>query len=410
MSASSIGTDGARLLILDDDALVGNTVRNVAESAGMDVRLTLDADSFFRELDAWQPTHVALDLVMPGMDGMEVMARLAGRNSRARIIVTSGVGERVLEAAGRSAAERGLDIVGVLPKPFRPETLRALLREAPVIARDPTSATVAPGAAADSGFNVDVPGFEHALSHHDLQLAYQPKVCCDSGRVAGFEALVRWQHPVHGTLPPERFVPFAEQHDMVEALTDQVLDLALAWFARLQVVPRLLARTSALSLALNISARTLRDHQFVNRLQASCAAHGIAPERLILELTETSAMDDPVTSLDLLTRLRMKGFQLSLDDFGTGYSSMLQLVRLPFSEIKVDRSFVMSASRSQESRTVIRSIVELCHSLGLRATAEGVEDAEALAYLQTVGCDYAQGYYIARPMAGSAVEDWLARR
>lgn len=117
-------------------------------------------------------------------------------------------------------------------------------------------------------------------------------------------------------------------------------------------------------------------------------------------------MEDPVTSLDLLTRMRMKDFQLSIDDFGTGYSSMLQLVRLPFSEIKVDKSFVISAARSQESRTLIKSIVDLGHNLGLRATAEGVEDQQTMDYLKEIGCDLAQGYLVARPMPGDQALAW----
>ena len=137
-----------------------------------------------------------------------------------------------------------------------------------------------------------------------------------------------------------------------------------------------------------------------------CVERNVAPRRLIFELTETSAMEDPVASLDLLTRMRMKEFQLSIDDFGTGYSSMLQLVRLPFSEIKVDKSFVMSARRSQESRTLIKSIVDLGHNLGLHVTAEGVEDQLAMDYLKSVGCDLAQGYLIARPMLGDEALAW----
>jgi EAL domain-containing protein (putative c-di-GMP-specific phosphodiesterase class I) len=125
---------------------------------------------------------------------------------------------------------------------------------------------------------------------------------------------------------------------------------------------------------------------------------------------ETSAMVDPILSLDLMTRFRVKGFRLSLDDFGTGYSSIVQLVRLPFSEIKVDKSFVMQAQDSMESRTVIKSIVDLGHSLGLLVTAEGIEDVETLNYLTSLGCDLAQGYFIARPMSGEATRVWAAKR
>jgi EAL domain-containing protein (putative c-di-GMP-specific phosphodiesterase class I) len=121
-------------------------------------------------------------------------------------------------------------------------------------------------------------------------------------------------------------------------------------------------------------------------------------------------MVDPILSLDLMTRFRVKGFQLSIDDFGTGFSSMVQLVRMPFSEIKVDRSFVMNAQHSRESRTVIKSIIDLGHSLELQVTAEGVEDRETLDYLTSLGCDLAQGYFIARPMSGDAVKSWLDQK
>ncbi len=155
--------------------------------------------------------------------------------------------------------------------------------------------------------------------------------------------------------------------------------------------------------------RVLR-HDSGGNSRGVCAELHVAPAQIVLELTETSAMIDPVLSLDLMTRFRVKGFQLSLDDFGTGYSSMVQLVRLPFSEIKVDKSFVMNARQSQESRSIIKSIIDLGHSLGLVVTAEGVEDAETFAYLKSQGCDYAQGYLVAHPMPGEAARAWVSRR
>ena len=156
--------------------------------------------------------------------------------------------------------------------------------------------------------------------------------------------------------------------------------------------------------------KSLVDISQVDKLSKICSLYHIDPERIVLELTETSAMVDSVLSLDLMTRFRVKGFQLSIDDFGTGYSSMVQLVRLPFSEIKVDKSFVMNAQQSQESRNVIKSVIDLGHSLGLQVTAEGVEDGETLNYLNGLGCDLAQGYFIARPMPGDAALRWAEGR
>ena len=234
-------------------------------------------------------------------------------------------------------------------------------------------------------------------------MAYQPKIECKSGAMAGFEALVRWNHPDRGIIMPDDFIPLTEETGLIDALTVQVFDQSLEWFS--QSFP-----DSDLKLSLNISAKSLVDIQLADNLSALCQRFQIGTERIILELTESSAMTDSMLSLDLLTRLRVKGFQLSIDDFGTGYSSMLQLVRLPFSEIKVDRSFVMQAHQFKESRTVIKSIIDLGRSLGLIVAAEGVEDLKTLDYLNRLGCDLAQGYFIARPMPGEAARSWVEQR
>jgi EAL domain-containing protein (putative c-di-GMP-specific phosphodiesterase class I)/FixJ family two-component response regulator len=396
-----------RLLILDDDPMTGATIQSIAEFAGLEVQFTPDPRVFFNLLKEWQPTHIALDLIMPVMDGVQVMAKLARVSCRARIIITSGVGSRVLEAAGRSAAEHGLDIAGVLSKPFSPAQLREMLLDPD--ARAPLSAQAL---AVDFAHQITLADLRRGLDRQEFVVAYQPKMLCSTGELAGAEALVRWAHPTYGLMPPGQFIPLAESCDLIDRLTEQVVDQALAWFGPLcagaaSLSPRV---RNHLMLSVNISARTLGNETLFERVQENCHAQGIAPARLIFELTETSAMDDPVASLDLLTRLRMIGFHLSIDDFGTGFSSMLQLVRLPFSEIKVDKSFVMTAMQSQESRTVVKFIVDLGHSLGLRCTAEGVEDAATLAYLQEIGCDLAQGYHLARPMSADDFLSWLAAR
>jgi EAL domain-containing protein (putative c-di-GMP-specific phosphodiesterase class I) len=202
---------------------------------------------------------------------------------------------------------------------------------------------------------------------------------------------------------PVDFIPVAEQVGLIDALTTQIFNLSLAWFSRT-------CAGSILKLSLNISAKSLVDIHLADNLSNICSLHGVAPERVVLELTESSAMVDPILSLDLMTRFRVKGFQLSIDDFGTGFSSMVQLVRLPFSEIKVDKSFVINAQSSRESRAVVKSIIDLGHSLGLQVTAEGVENRETLEYLSSLDCDFAQGYFIARPMSGENVSDWLERK
>lgn len=380
-----------RLLILDDEPSVGETFTFIAEDAGFECRATTSPAEFFDAVDRWGPTHIAVDLIMPEMDGVEVLRRLAEQRCEALVAITSGVGSRVLDAARRTAAESGLRIVGVLGKPFSMEDVRGFLasradaaprRRVPVKDRaEPTEEEL-----------------RSALDHDELVLAFQPKVRCADGALAGFEALVRWNHA--GTIIyPDAFIPLAERTGLIDELTEVVLRGSVRWLA--ESFP-----STDLAMSVNISARSLSAHELGDRVFEECRAAGLDPARLILEVTESSAMEDPHRSLELLTRLRVRGFHLSIDDFGTGFSSMVQLVRLPFSEVKVDKSFVMELGRSQESRAVVKSIVGLAESLGLRSTAEGVEDAEALAYLREVGCTLAQGYHIARPMFGEAALEW----
>ena len=408
-----------RLLVLDDDSTIGTTVAMIAETAGFEALATTSPDEFFRLLGEWEPSHVALDLVMPKMDGVQVMAQLAARGSTAGIIITSGVGSRVLDAAGRSAAEHGLRIIGTLAKPFAPEALRKLLRERgeiPELQTGDSLRELIPPAATDTELGAS--DLQQALDRQELFLVYQPQVDCRSGRVVGFEALARWRHPRLGLVMPDRFIPIAETSGLIDDLTDRVLELGLSWLSK-AYPPQSEANSIGglrpeecpdLTLSINMSPSSLGDRDFVEDALRACAQHDIGPECVIFELTETSAMRNPVATLDQLTRLRMKGFQLSIDDFGTGFSSMLQLARLPFSELKIDKSFVITAMHSIESRAVVRSVVELGRSLGLRTVAEGVEDGATLEYLKGLGCDVAQGYYIARPMVADDVAGWATDR
>jgi len=414
----AISTSAGRLLILDDDPAVGNTIKSMAALSGFDSRAEVNSESFFRVLDEWSPTHIALDLVMPDMDGVQVLLELAKRRCEARIIITSGMGSRVLGAARRSGHEHGLNIVGVLSKPFMASSFRELLLAASKPASAEASGAVCSGSVeeAGSGFEISVRELNRALANRELQVVYQPKVHCATGGVAGFEALARWDHPRYGLLMPDQFIPFAESSGLIDRLTDDLLDQALDWlsgqfcaFAATGATHPPDRPRADFSMSFNVSAKNLRDPSFVDRVTRRCHDRNIDPARMIFELTETSAMEDPVTSLASLTRMRMKGFQLSIDDFGTGYSSMLQLVRLPFSEIKVDKSFVTTMRQSRESRTVVKSIVDLGRSLGIKVAAEGVEDAEILEYLKQIGCDLAQGYFIGRPMSGDQTEQWMTR-
>jgi EAL domain-containing protein (putative c-di-GMP-specific phosphodiesterase class I) len=393
------------MLILDDDAAVGQTIQWIAESLGFEAEFVTRPEEFFQRVEAGAraikpPSILMIDLAMPEVDGVEVMRQLAARKCEARIIISSGMGSRVLDAARRSASEHGLSIAGVIPKPLTKEALRAIAgagddSDAPSAPEDPSRPRSSAG--------VTEADLRQAIEQGEIGMVYQPKIECRSGAPAGIEALVRWNSPSRGTIAPDEFIPLAEQSGLIDVLTDDIFRKSLEWFARSFA-------HSPLKMSLNISAKSLVDIRLADSLLSLCRSYGVAPEGIVLELTETSAMVDPTLSLDLMTRFRVKGFHLSIDDFGTGYSSMVQLARLPFSELKVDKSFVMEQRQTRESRTIIKSVIDLGHSLGLMVSAEGVENRETLEYLDDLGCDLAQGYYIARPMPGDAVKLWLEQR
>ena len=302
-----------RILILDDDAAIGQTIQWIAESLGFEAEFVTRPEEFFQQLEQIRPDILTIDLVMPELDGVEIMRLLADRKSRAKIVISSGMGTRVLEAAQRSALEHGLSILGVISKPISKEALRLLVGDGSESDR-PTSAEEQ--SAHRDEFEVTRQDLQNALDRNEFVMAYQPKIECRTGATAGFEALVRWKHPDRGIIMPDSFIPVAENAGLIDALTTQVFDQSLEWFS--QAFPQ-----AEPKLSLNLSAKNLVDIQMADHLSTLCHRFQIDPESIVLELTETSAMVDPILSLDLLTRLRMKGFQLSIDDFGTGFSSMV---------------------------------------------------------------------------------------
>ncbi|HEU0133146.1 MAG TPA: EAL domain-containing protein [Mycobacteriales bacterium] len=243
-----------------------------------------------------------------------------------------------------------------------------------------------------------------AIEDGELVLHYQPKVDLESGEVAGVEALVRWEHPERGLLGPDTFVPLAEQTGLMKSLTANVLEQALrqtaVWAdAGLRV-----------RMAVNVSARDLHDDAFCDRVSAALEQTGVPASMLELELTERVVMADPERAMRNLTALSRLGVRLSLDDFGTGYSSLAYLRRLPVTEIKIDKSFVLRMDVDDEDATIVRSTIDLAHGLGLRVLAEGVETAETWQRLSDLGCDAAQGYFLSRPHPARVVTEWLAAR
>jgi histidine ammonia-lyase len=240
-----------------------------------------------------------------------------------------------------------------------------------------------------------------ALAERELILHYQPKIVLKTGRVTGVEALVRWQHPVRGLVAPDEFIPLAQETGLIRPLTLYVIDEALAQCQRWR------ARGHELTVAVNVSVRNLIDARFPDDVQRLLREREVPPALLELEITETAIVADPYRCKTVLDRLARMGIRLAVDDFGTGYTSLGYLRRLPINELKIDRSFVANMLSSEDDAVIVRSTIDLGQNLGLEVVAEGVEDAAALADLQTLGCDVAQGFHVSRPIAGEDLMDWL---
>jgi EAL domain-containing protein (putative c-di-GMP-specific phosphodiesterase class I) len=244
----------------------------------------------------------------------------------------------------------------------------------------------------------------HAVEHDELRLYFQPKIELSTGRIAGAEVLLRWQHPTRGLLMPADFIPFAEQTGFIRWLTRWTLDHSMAQAAQWQ------RDGKALNLAVNISAEDIGDARFDSRVASLLNRNQLPPSLLTLELTESGFIEDPARALSMLDALAALGVSLSIDDFGTGYSSLSHLARMPVHEMKIDRSFIQNLESDPEFITVVRSAIDMAHGLGLKVVAEGIETAAAGNRLREFGCDIAQGYFYSKPMPRESFEKWLEGR
>ena len=240
-----------------------------------------------------------------------------------------------------------------------------------------------------------------AIHKDQLVLHYQPKIDHHQHRIIGVEALVRWIHPQRGFMPPDAFIPLAEQSGLIGALTHWVLKTALRQLADFH------ARGHCISMAVNLSASNLHDPEMVDTIIALLRETHVSPKFLVLEITEGAVMASPSAGVSNLHRLHKAGISLAIDDFGTGYSSLAYLKQLPVDELKIDKSFVLNMCNDDNDAVIVRSTIDLAHNLGLKVTAEGVENQDTWEILTVLGCDTAQGYFMSKPLAIDRLEQWL---
>jgi EAL domain-containing protein (putative c-di-GMP-specific phosphodiesterase class I)/AmiR/NasT family two-component response regulator len=384
-----------RTLVVDDDRLMVEVVSIVLRDLGLQhVDVATDGASALERLSASSFDLLVCDLNMPEMDGARLLAHVAALPARPSIILFSGEDPRILETARQFAEAKALTILGTLSKPVTHARIFPLLEAWRPAAEARASLSMS---------QLDSHGLCAGLANGAIALAYQPKVDVRDERTIGAEALLRWGDPQGGIVSPEHVVRVAEECGLIDDITLRVLALAV------QDRAMLLAAGVDLPVACNVSMHNLREIDIVDRMHAIVVDSGDEPTRYTLEVTETHLIDDLASVLEALIRLRLRGFRIAIDDYGTGAATMQFLTQLPSSELKIDRRFVVEASRNDAGRALLRSAIALGNALDQVVVAEGVETAEDVRMLRELGCRYAQGYHFARPMPAGALATWMSQ-
>ncbi|WP_404383304.1 EAL domain-containing protein [Caenispirillum salinarum] len=382
-------TDQPLLVIIDDEPDMIDVMAEIGDRLGYDVLSHLNARDFW-DAPPRDGTVVILDLSMPDMDGIDFIRELSKSGPEVRLVLSSGHGERMLDAARRIATERGLTVIGTLPKPFGFEDLKRILQ-----ATRPAARPCGNGCR----WAPELKDLRRALAEGEIVPYFQPQVNLRTLRLTGAEALVRWPHPDHGMVTPDRLVPL-----VLEAGLESDLILALIRQS-LETVDVLSRHGIGCRMSVNASAPALRSFALADEI-LSLLRDRHDPSVLTLEVTETGAVGHLAEALDVLSRLRLRGVHLAIDDFGTGYSSLQQLAALPFNELKIDRSFIAGVDESGSRRRMLDGMADLGRRLDMTVVAEGVERDEEWLAVREAGCDMVQGYLIARPMPAADFVDW----
>jgi EAL domain-containing protein (putative c-di-GMP-specific phosphodiesterase class I)/ActR/RegA family two-component response regulator len=386
---------GFKILVVDDDSFMHKLLkRMLANLEFTTVSCTDNGQAALEVVDSPtdSPNLILLDVNMPEMDGIEFVRHLVKRRFAGCIILISGEEERTLQAVEKLARAHQFNVLGYLHKPASQERLGELIGQCAL--------------PIGHGIKVEkkIYGPEEvrlAIKGGELVNYYQPKVEISTKRVVGVETLVRWRHSRDGMVFPDQFIGVAEKNGLIDDLTLVVLTEALAQ-AKIWDDEGL-----KLQVAVNLSMNNLHSLDFPGLVEGLAAKAGVPPQMVELEVTESRLMEDVRSTLEILTRLRLKRFRLSIDDFGTGNSSLAQLRDLPFDELKIDQSFTHAACSNEKLKALFNASLELGKQLGMSVVAEGVEDKADWDFMRLSGCDVAQGYFIAKPMPAADLPGWI---
>jgi EAL domain-containing protein (putative c-di-GMP-specific phosphodiesterase class I)/AmiR/NasT family two-component response regulator len=389
-----------KIFIVDDDEQQANLMRAMAETAQLETELFTNSVDFLNTAISVNDI-VVLDLQMPDKDGIEIMRELASQNIKPNFILVSGFDERVLHSAKQLAESKHLNVVATLSKPLKAKEFILLLSNTYAECLAKHKQQIVNPLPAKNTEQITIDELKLAIRKHQLIIHFQPIVCFNNKQLQSTEILMRWQHPTKGLILPEQFLPLAEEHRLMNLLTEEILRLTIVEYHKLT------ASGINIKVSINLSAQNITDLSMPEKLEELVKNNQIVPDSIILEVTESALMNEISESLDILNRLRMKGFSLSIDDFGTGYSSLVKLYQAPFSELKIDQYFVMHMATDPDAAAIVRICILLAKELKMHTVAEGVETEAIWNQLKKLGCDRAQGSFITNPMLTEEFTLWV---
>ena len=393
-SRADEGYPARRLLVLDDDTAVRDTIALMAKRLGAEVRACSSLAEFEALLASFAPDLLLIDLMMPEVDGIDVIARL-GPHCQAAIYVMTGADKRTFEASRGVLQAARAEIAGFLHKPFSARELRQVLERASIALPD-----ASPRLLRDRSADLLSPGeFEGAARSGQIGPYFQPIFYADGLRLKGFEALLRISGHSAGYFAPQYLEQLVHDDDLSTFVTDIVIEKSLEFLADLTAPD--------LSISINIFGVHAVADGFRERLVERCAHYAIAPSRVTLELSEATLFEFDERDFRKVTQLRLAGFGLSIDDFGTGNSSLGRLASLPFSELKIDKSFCLALPGSESAEAVIEACLGIARKLDMTVTAEGVEDGEIAVRLAGMGCHALQGHFFGQAMPAGVATQWV---
>ncbi|WP_394242080.1 EAL domain-containing response regulator [Vibrio astriarenae] len=370
------------ILVVDDHPLQLKQISYQLNALNVkNVQCVTSGEAALEALSARAFDLLFCDLNMPGMDGVELLSQVAEQGFKGRVVLVSAMENAIISSVRWMCEALELSVAGVLEKPFREQVLRQLVQSCAYQCVD--SSTTKPK------IQVSDEEFLFALASGQVINHYQPKVDFNTQQLVGVEALARWQHPNYGVLYPDTFLPIVERCGLQNELFNTVM---------LNVIDAINTQQLPCATAINVTHNELEQPRFSESFLSLCREHGISPSMITLELTETEVYRDSSNLYRNLARLRLNHVGLAIDDFGTGYSSLSKLSQLPFTEMKIDRSFIQMFRTNAKHTHIVASICELAKRMEIQLVAEGVEDETTWFSLKSLGVDVCQGYFTGRPM------------